>query len=215
MRAALAVGGRALRDLWDGFVTVAVLNVLWLTMSFTIVLLPPATVAMFEATHELARGRTPSIGEFLRSVPRHFLRAWAWALLNLAVGVVLLVNLGFYGQQEPWALAVRTLLLLVALIWLLAQLLVWPYLFEQAEASLRRALRNALLTVLAAPGFSLVLGLIVAAAVALSIVLVVPPALFTAAFLGLLGSHAVRDRLVAFGKLPAPPATEEEGSRGS
>jgi uncharacterized membrane protein YesL len=210
MRAALGVLGRTLRDTWDAWIALAVLNILWLGMSITVVLMPPATVAMFEATHELAGGRTMSVSEFLRAVPRHFLRAWAWAALNLVVGVVLAVNLAFYARDELWAVAVRALFAVATFIWAVAQLLVWPYLFEQVDPSVRRAVRNSLLTVVAAPGFSLVLGVVAAVVVIVSVTLILPVAVFSIAFLGLLGSHAVRDRLVAFGKRPPPAAAEDD-----
>jgi uncharacterized membrane protein YesL len=210
MRAALGVLGRTLRDTWDAWITLAVFNILWLGMSITVILMPPATVAMFEATHELAGGRTVSVGEFLGAVPRHFLRAWAWAALNLVVGVVLAVNLAFYARDELWAVAVRALFAVATFIWAVAQLLFWPYLFEQVDPSLRRAIRNSLLTVVAAPGFSLVLGIVAAVVVIVSVTLILPVAVFTIAFLGLLGSHAVRDRLVAFGKRPPPVVDDDQ-----
>jgi hypothetical protein len=78
--------------------------------------------------------------------------------------------------------------------------------FEQAEMSLRWALRNALLTVFAAPVFSLTLAVLGAITLLLSVLLVAPLVLATTAFLCLVANHAVIDRLRAFRKLPAPPA---------
>lgn len=210
MSAALRVTGRALRDAWDAFVQLALLNLVWFGLSLTVILLPPATVAMFQATHDLARGRAPSVGDFVRDVPRHFLPAWGWALLNVVVGVVLGVNLAFYSNPEPVHLALRGLFLLATLLWVVSQLLVWPYRFEQADPSLRLALRNALLTTLAAPLFTVILGAVVALVVALSVALIAPLPFFSAAFLCLLGNHAVLDRLVAFGKRPRPIEPEDE-----
>jgi uncharacterized membrane protein YesL len=210
MSAALRVAGRTLRDAWDAFVQLALLNLVWFGLSLTVVLLPPATVAMFEATNELARGRTPAVADFVRAIPRYFLPAWGWAILNVAVGTVLGVNLAFYSNPEPLHLALRGLFLLATLLWVVSQLLVWPYRFEQTDPSLRLALRNALLTTLAAPVFSLILGAVVALVAVLSAVLLAPLPFFSAAFLCLLGNHAVLDRLVAFGKRPRPIEPEEQ-----
>lgn len=182
----------------------ALLNFIWFGLSLTVVLLPPATVAMFEATHELARGREVGIVEFLGAVRRHFLRAWGWALLNAAVIALLAVNLVFYDRPETWAAAVRSLFLLATSAWLVAQIFVWPYVFEQDEPSLGRAIRNALLTVLGAPIFSIAIAAMAAALLVISATLLVPVPFITTALLCLLGSHAVRDRLVAFGKRPNP-----------
>ncbi|MGI8703837.1 MAG: DUF624 domain-containing protein [Candidatus Limnocylindrales bacterium] len=203
MTAALGVGARTLRDAWDALVLLAVLNIIWFALSLTIVLLPPATVAMFEATHELARGRQVDLPEYLGAVRRHFLRAWGWGLLNAAVVPLLALNLVFYDRPEPWAAAIRSLFLLATLTWLVSQLLVWPYVFEQDEPSLRRAMRNALLTVFGAPIFSIVIAVIVGAVLLVSLTLLVPVPFIATAFLCLLGNHAVLDRLVAFGKRPA------------
>jgi uncharacterized membrane protein YesL len=203
--AAFRVFRRALRDFWDALVLLAVLNFLWAALSATIVLLPGAAAALFEATHSLARGEAPGVADFLAGVRRHFLRAWAWVLVNLAAWTILLANILFYRTRpEPWAAALQTLFLLFAGLWLIAQFYVWPFLFEQSEMSLRQAFRNAVLMVLAAPVFSLTLGILAALVVALSVVLVVPPLLITASFLCLLSSHAVLDRLRAFRKLPSP-----------
>jgi len=210
MTAALGVGARTLRDVWDGLVPLAVLNFMWFALSLTVVLLPPATVAMFAAAHELGRGHQVDAVEYLAAVRRHFRRAWAWGLLNAAVIGMLALNLVFYDRPEPWAVPIRSLFLLATLAWLVAQLLVWPYVFEQDEPSLGRATRNALLTVFGAPVFSVVIGIIVAAVLLISVTLVAPMAFVTTAFLCLLGSHAVRDRLVAFGKRPPPERPTDE-----
>jgi uncharacterized membrane protein YesL len=203
--AAFRVFRRALRDGWDALVLLAVLNFLWAALSVTIVLLPSAAAALFEATHSLARGEAPGVAEFLAGARRHFVRAWAWALVNLAAWTILLVNILFYRTRpEPWAPPLQVLFLFFAGFWLIAQFYVWPFLFEQSEMSLRQAFRNAVLMVLAAPVFSLTLGILAAVVVALSIVLIVPPLLITASFLCLLSSHAVLDRLRAFRKLPSP-----------
>ena len=189
--------------------SLAALNFIWFALSLTVVLLPPATVAMFEATNQFARGRQVEAVEYLGAVRRQFLRSWAWALLNAVVIGLLVVSVVFYDRPEPWAAAVRSLFLLATFAWLVAQLMVWPYVFEQDEPSLRRAIRNALLTVLGAPVFSIMIGAIVAAVLVVSAVLLVPVAFMTTAFLCLLGSHAVRDRLVAFGKRPMPRSPDD------
>ncbi len=207
MIAALRVFGRAAVDLKDALLLLAALNLLWMLLSLTLVLLPPATATMFEATHELVRGRAPEVREFFDGVRRHFLRAWAWALVNVVAWVVLLANLLFYGAfRDVWAVALQAVFAAFTAFWLVSQFYVWPFVFEQAEMSLRWALRNALLTVFAAPVFSLTLAALGAITLLLSVLLVAPLVLATTAFLCLVANHAVIDRLRAFHKLPAPPA---------
>lgn len=207
MIAALRVFTRALADAWDALVVLAALNIIWLALSLLIVFLPPATAAMFAATHELASGRAPGVRDFLTAVRSYFWQAWLWALVNVAVAVAFVAGFYFYGSiPEPWADGVQGLLILFASFWGVSQLFVWPFLFTQAEPRLRLALRNAVLAVFAAPLFALTFAAIVALVLALSLVLIAPIAVITTAFVCLLANHAVTDRLRAFGKLPAEAA---------
>lgn len=204
MIAALRVFSRAVGDAWDALVLLAALNVIWLGLSLLVVFLPPATVAMFAATHELAGGRAPGVRDFLTAVRSHFWQAWRWAFLNLAVAAVFVATFAFYGSvREPWADAVEAVSLLIALLWCVSQLFVWPFLFTQAEPRLALAMRNGVFAVLAAPLFALTFAAIVAIVLALSLALVAPIAVITTAFVCLLANLAVTDRLRAFGKLPA------------
>jgi uncharacterized membrane protein YesL len=208
--AALRVFRRALGDAWDALVILAALNLLWLALSVTVLLLPAATAALFESTHSLARGEAPGIRDYLDGVRRHLVRAWAWALVNLLVWSVLVANIVFYGVfAEVWAVALRSLFLVLAGCWLISQFYFWPFLLEQEDMNIRRAFRNALLAVLAAPFFALTLGLLGAVVVVLSVALIMPMLALTGSFLSLLASHAVIDRLRAFHKIPAPVEAAE------
>lgn len=207
MIAAVRVLRRTLGDAWDALVLLVVLNLAWVALAFSVVLLPPATAALFDVTHELARGRTPDLMDFARAIRRHFWRAWGWALLNLLVWGIVIVNLLFYGQfADLWAMALQAVFVLVGIFWFVSQLYVWPYILEQDAPSLPRALRNAALTVLAAPVFSLVLVLLIGAVLLVSYLLLLPLVALATGFFCLLANHAVIDRLQAFGKLPAPDA---------
>ena len=206
MIAALRVLRRTFSDAWDATIVLAVINVLWAALSLTVILLPPAAAALFEASHSLARGEAPGIRDFLSGVRRHLVTGWAWGLVNVAVWSVVVVNLLFYrSRSEPWAPLLQALFVVLAALWLIAQFYVWPFFFEQTEKSLRRAFRNALFLVFAAPAFSFTLGALGALIVVLSAVLVVPLIVITGSLLALLSNHAVIDRLRAFGKVPSPP----------
>jgi uncharacterized membrane protein YesL len=202
--AALRVLRRTLGDAWDATIVLAVINVLWAALSLTIVLLPPALAALFEATHSLARGEAPGVRDFLSAVRRHLLTGWAWALVNVAVWSVIVVNILFYrSRTDLWAAPLQALFLVLAGLWLIAQFYVWPFLFEQTEKTLRRAFRNALFLTFAAPVFSLTLAVLGGLFVLLSAVLVVPLLVITGSFVALLSNHAVIDRLRAYYKVPS------------
>jgi uncharacterized membrane protein YesL len=215
MIAALRVVRRAFSEAWDAFVALAVLNLVWLGLSILIVTFPPATAALFEATREVARGRSPGVRYLLDGVRRHFWRAWTWALVNVAVGATIVISVAYYGAVDaPWAGPVQGIVVVLAVLWIVAQLLVWPYVFAQEQPRLRQAFRNAVFTVLGAPAFALTIGVVVLVLVSLSVLLVAPLAVFTAAFISLLGNLALVDRLRAFGKLPEPPEPTDEHAPG-
>lgn len=188
----------------------AILNVLWVGLGATIVLFPAATAALFEAMHELASGREPGVRDFLVNVRRRFIGGWAWALLGAAVSTIVGVNVAFYlsaGDALGWVAAI---VVVIGSLLAVSLLYVWPFVFLQAEGGLGRAIRNALLTTVAAPLFSLTLFAIVAVALVASAVLVVPLIALAPALVCLIASRAVTDRLRAFGKLPAEPVLEAE-----
>ncbi len=88
-------------------------------------------------------------------------------------------------------------------------LYVWPFMFRQTEGGLVRAIRNSILAVLAAPLFALTLAVAIVVLAAASAILILPLAVFLTALLGLIATHAVTDRLRAFGKLPPRASVDE------
>jgi uncharacterized membrane protein YesL len=207
---ALRVVARSIRDGWDGLFVVGMLNLAWLGLSLTVVLLPPATVALFESMDELSSGRAPGFREFLGSVRRRFVGAWVWALWAIAGLTIATINVRYWndtGGSTAWlsaAFAVFGVLFGVSVLY------VWPFVFRQTEGGLLRAIRNAIFAVLAAPLFALSLAGALVVIVAVSAILILPLAVFLTALVGLIATHAVSDRLRAFGKLPPRPAVDEQ-----
>lgn len=206
---ALRVIRRSIRDGWDALFVVGMLNLAWLGLSLTVILLPPATVALFESMDELSSGRMPGFREFLGAVRRRFIGAWVWALWAVAGLTVAMVNVRYWndaGGSLAWlsaAFAVLGVLFGVSLLY------VWPFMFRQSEGGLIRAIRNSILAVLAAPVFALSLAAAILVIGAASAILILPLAVFLTALVGLIATHAVSDRLRAFGKLPPRAAVDE------
>ncbi|CAN5592483.1 hypothetical protein BH23CHL7_BH23CHL7_20030 [soil metagenome] len=196
--------GRAIGDAWDGMFTIAVLNLCWLGLSATIVLAPPASAALFETMDQLAQGRTPGLRDLLAAVRRHLVGGWLWALWGGAGLTLTALVITFYGAQSGALAVVGPLALVLAVMFAVSLLYVWPLVLVSGDGSLGRALRNSLLVVFAAPLFALTIGVMLSLLLAISVLLVAPIAFFTPALIALVASHAVRDRLVAFGKLPRP-----------
>jgi uncharacterized membrane protein YesL len=212
VRAALAVIGQSLADWWNSMVGLAVMNAVWLGLSLTVVLFPPATVAMYAVTNGIARGRGQHLTDFVQAMRRYAGISLRWTLANLLVGVILYVNLSFYGAVRG-ALASFVLvgLACLAVLWLAMQFYTGPFLMEQEDKRLRVALRNAAFLALATPVYTLTMLAAAALAIVLSVVAILPLAVFTLSFLALLGNRAVIERLLAFGKLPGPDQPPDTG----
>lgn len=206
---AVRVVRSALRDGWDALYVVGALNLAWLGLSLTIILLPPATVALFESMDELAAGRTPGVRDFLGSIRRRFIGAWVWALWAIAGITVATVNVRYWGASGGSLVWISAAFAVLGLLFGMSLLYVWPFVFQQHEGGLVRAIRNSILTVLAAPLFTISLAIVLVLVVAVSAVLILPIAVFLSALIGLIATHAVTDRLRAFGKLPPRPSVEE------
>lgn len=206
---AVRVVRAALRDGWDALFVVGALNLAWLGLSLTIILLPPATVALFESMDELASGRSPGIGDFLGAVRRRFVGAWLWAVWAIAGIAVAVVNVRYWGASGGALVWVAATFVVVGLLFGMSLLYVWPFVFRQHEGGLGRAIRNSILMVLAAPLFAISLAIILVLVLTMSAVLILPLAVFTSGFVGLIATKAVTDRLRAFGKLPPQPALDE------
>jgi hypothetical protein len=88
-------------------------------------------------------------------------------------------------------------------------LYVWPLLLLQPDGGLLRAIRNSILVTLAAPMFAIVVGILLALIVAAGAVLILPLVLVVPGLICLVASHAVTDRLRAWGKIPPRPSAEE------
>ncbi len=195
----LQVIAQALSDWWDDWVNMALINLVWLLCWATIVLGPPATFGLYYVTNQLAHGRSLGLRGLLEGGRRYLRKSWLWMLLNLLVAMVSAVNIWFYGQLDAdWAGIVRAFPLLLSLVWLVVQFYALPYLMEQKEESLRLALRNGLFTLLAAPGYTVVVAGLAALIAILSVWLVAPVFLGVPCLIAALGNRAVRERLETY-----------------
>lgn len=187
-------------DWWDELFGMAAVSVAWLLCWLTIILGPPATFGLYYYSNGLAHGKNPGFSGFVEGGRRFFLKSWLWMLLNLAALVLLSVNLVFYGQFDAlWSFLLWGLMLVATIIWLGTQFYALPYLMEQEKRQLRLALRNGLLTMLAAPGYSLIVVGVAAVLMALGLLLVFPVILGVPALISTLGTRAMLERMEAFG----------------
>jgi uncharacterized membrane protein YesL len=205
---AVRVVRRSLRDAWDALVAVAPINLAWAGLGLTLVLLPPATAALFESMSELAAGRTPGIRDYVGAVRRRLVDGWAWALWGAAGMTVLGVNVRFYPEPADPRAWLSAAVAVLGVLFGVSVLYVWPLLLVQPDGGLLRAIRNSIFVTLGAPLFAIVIALLLALCLAVAAVLILPLVLVVPGLICLVASHAVTDRLRAWGKLPPRPSVE-------
>jgi len=194
----------ALRDTWNDLLTTALVNLLWLVLTLLVVTAPPATLALFYTANRIAHGEPTDTGDFLRAVPRFFAVGWRWGLLNAAVIFLLVGDVFLTGRlsQSSVARFAQGLYLAALGVWLLLQLYLLPFLFEQEIPRLRLALRNAAVLLGANIPFSLAFALLLLAALLAGATLFLVTLAAGSVFLSLAANHAVLDRLATH---RAPP----------
>jgi len=179
------------------------MNFVWFALSLTVILLPPATAGAAAAMNSLAHGTGARLSDFGEGMRRYAWVSYRWALVNLAAGVIFAVGFVFYGSLgTPLGALIQMVFVVFGVLWIAAQFYVWPFLIEQEQQRVRLALKNGLFLTLANPVYSLVLLGGAALALIISVVTILPAALFAATFILLLGNRAVVERLTAYGKLP-------------
>ncbi len=195
----LQVVAQALRDWWDDWINMVVINLVWLLCWLTIVLGPPATFGIYYVTNQLAHGQSLGLRGMIEGGKRYFFHSWLWMLLNLAAGLLVTVNMMFYQQfASVWAQFLQAFHVFLGLTWLVVQFYALPYLMEQERKHLGMALRNGLFTALASPGYTLVVAGLAALVVVLSLLLVIPLFLGGPCLIAALGTRAVRERLETY-----------------
>ena len=190
----------ALGTWWDDWVSQTVINLVWAICQVTIVLGPPATFGMAYVANRLVHGEATGLSGWWQGLRRYLLVSWLWGLANLVVAVVLYANLVMYGSIDAfWGPLLQGVALAVSALWAVVQLSAVPFLMEQTVPKLLQAWRNGLFTLLAAPGYSLVLIAAVILILALSAVTLAPLLLGGPCLILVIGNQAVVERLEHFG----------------
>ncbi len=200
MRDAWEVVRAALGDTWRDLVTTALVNLAWLLLCLPVVTGPPATLALSYTANRMARGEATDPRDFFRALPRYFWLAWRWGLLNLIVLALLAADIaltGRLGAGSNGSRLVQGLYLAGLAFWLLLQLYVLAFFFEQERPSLRLALRNGALMLGSNPVFSAVLLVLVSLALLLGSLLFFISLAAGGLFVALVANHAVLNRLAA------------------
>ena len=198
--ATLSVIWQALKTWYDDWFNLFILSFL-VTLSWaTIILGPPMLFGLFEIGHNLAHGRSNGAGELLRSAKRHFLVSWLWMIINVVVIIVVLVNVSFYWRLgKSWSIILVSVFLFLGLFWAMMQVYVIAYYMEQQNKSIVLAHKNAALTFLASPIYTLILFIYDAFLMIISFGFILPLILGIPALAVVTSSYAVIERIQTFG----------------
>ena len=233
MADALRVFKYSLRDFWDKFMLLVVLNLVWslavilpilplfvlreanvlsvLALSLLLFLpLPIVSGALCFVANQISRGKPAGWGSFFVGVRRYWAKSMIVALINLVVLVLVITNIQFYGLalEGTWTNFAVSLWLIVGAYWVLIQVFWFPMVLELESEKILLALRNALAMTIITPGFSVTLVVLLIAVMALCLLLTVPALLFMASFILLICNHATRSRLALARRRTYEPGVE-------
>lgn len=190
---------RVVIDVYNWLLPLVAINILWFLMSLTIILLPPATAALYEIAYQARRGHGPEIHSYLLAVRRWAVRSWLWGLFNLVFCIVTLVAFRFYSTGGT----PLVLIFCVAYVFiiLLAQYYFWPYAILHESISLLVAARNSLFTLLGDPPLVIFFGLLSTFLLVISTVFVFPLVVITPVTIAFLAVYSLLEWLEGRGLL--------------
>jgi uncharacterized membrane protein YesL len=186
----------SIRTWWDDLTGLAMINLLWVLCWFTILLGPPATLAIYYISYELVGGQSLGLSGFIEGIRKYFLKSWAWALVNLLVFVIIYSNILFYGNSEwIWVRGMPLVMLILGLVWVVVQFYALPFLMHQDDKSLKIAWRNAYVIAVLNPGYTAVIFGFALLVTVLSLIFMLPLFLGVVPLVAVLGAQAVKDRV--------------------
>jgi uncharacterized membrane protein YesL len=194
----------ALIDVYNWLLPLVTINILWFVLSLTVVLLPPATAALYGTAFQANRGEEPSVRGFLNATRHWLTKSWIWGVITLLLTIASIVAIEFYSFQQTdignILVVVNTLLIVfIGLV----QFYFWPYMLQQDHPQIRAAFRNAAFTVLGDPLFVLFNVSITLVLLGVSILLIAPIAIITPITIAFLGVYSLQAWLELRDLLPS------------
>lgn len=194
----------AAKVFWRRMGIMVAANLLWLLLSLPVVTWPAATAGLFSLVSRVVQeelgeaSRDASIRDFWAGFRQHGLRSTLLSLLDLAGLMAIVVALAFYLQSPAEPLRwLSGPIAMIGLIWLMAQIYLFPLLIQRASSNPLEVLREALLTAIQYPLASLSLLLT-------SLVVAVPAVILAGPVLLVLFSAMATLQVVALRQLLAP-----------
>jgi uncharacterized membrane protein YesL len=206
---------RGLRDLFEQFLSLTWFSLLWWLCVLTIVLGPPATVALYSMADPRRQVSTPEFRDAVEVLRSAWRRSWGIFLFTIPLLLILVWNLYVFGGSAALLAALTPLwLIMLVVLWILML-----YAFAVAgmmESGTRNAFRGAMFVLVSRPFLSLTLsGFTVALIVGMTIT-VLPIVLFGPALIACIVNRVVLFVLGVEVIDPSAPTTEraDERARG-
>ena len=169
-------------------------NVFWLLLTLLIVPGPPASAGLHHLTRRLVDPEQEDYTtwrHFFDGFQAYWLLSWQVTGLNLAIGIVLLVNFFFYFfSPNQYVQLIAIPMFYAVLVWLGMQIYLFPLLIEQSDKSIRLIFKNALLLTIKNPGFTFTFGLLLLSMILVCTALGGPVLLILFAFLAVGRTYA-------------------------
>lgn len=189
-------------ELWQaGYQTLAI--IVSIVGLLPLLLLPPAMAGLWNAANRIAEELAIHWSDYWEGFRRYFWKSLVLALVNIVVLAILVANVWFYAPgNNPWninsalSMVIQIFFVILTTLWLVYQMYPMAMLLEQTDQRLRTAFRNAGVLLLTRPGFSILLALVLAIAIAISTYLVIPWFVLTLSFIAAVCNKAVKHLLV-------------------
>lgn len=177
---------------WKNLFGYAILNVLWIGFSLTIIGGPPALAAMYHLAAYDAVGDYADRRAFFGAMKQLFVPAWRWGLLQAAVYGVGGFNLLYYAAANGFMIDVLRVGWIIGLaVWTVLNLFFWPFYMQQDDRRIATTYRNVLVFVTVQPGLTLGVALLSVVIVAVAVATVMVFAFAVLPLLALLATFAV------------------------
>jgi hypothetical protein len=199
---ALRIVGRAIGHWYDELFLLMFLNLTWFLLQLPIVTAPVATATMYVVAQKVVDKEYLELRTIWTDLRKMILPGLTWGFVNFVVVGVIVVNFIAYQNMfgTIWSV-LRVAWGCIALAWISANLLYWPFWLVQRDRRMVTTYRNCYIFLLKNPGFGLSI-------VALSIVLIILCVLTTLPFvvlliswLALIGVLAVNEGLKGYGEV--------------
>ena len=191
----------SLEDIWNDLWLMLACNLFWLCAWLLVIPGPPASLALSKVGNRIAHGEVVDLKDFWETFRHEWGVAWRWGGIFLAVLLVLVANLVITGSfQTSWKPYLQGLYLFLIICWLILQIFVLPFLWEQEKMSVRQALHNSWAFILGNPEFAILLSILLILIYVLGTIAFLLSVIFGGVFAACVGNRAVINRLEIYQK---------------